>query len=63
MDELFSGKNIIFYGNQMVNLKSKSLIKKLANSMGISYKACFIRLKDLKLLEKKGVNILIRILE
>lgn len=31
--------------------------------MGISYKACFIRLKDLKLFEKKGVNILIRILE
>lgn len=56
MNELFNGKNLIIYGNQIVDLKSKPLIKQLSNSMGVSYKACFIRLKDLNLFEKRDMS-------
>lgn len=56
MDELFNGKKLILYGNQIVDIKSKPLIKQLANSMGVSYKACFIRLKDLNLFEKRDMS-------
>lgn len=52
IEEKLGGQNIILYGNNIVDVKCKPLIKKLADSMVVSYQACYIRLKGLNLFDR-----------
>lgn len=56
IEEKLGGQNIILYGNNIVDVKCKPLIKQLADSMGVSYQACYIRLKDLNLFDRRDMS-------
>ena len=44
-----SGRPISIYGDSLISLEDKLLVQKLADTMGVSYTAFFIRLKQLGL--------------
>lgn len=44
------------YGDNLLRLEDKLLVKKMASAMGVSYTAFLIRLKELHLLERHGIS-------
>lgn len=47
---------IPIYGNNFLRLEDKLLVKKMAGTMGVSYTAFLIRLKELHLLARHNVS-------
>lgn len=56
LDRFAIGGTIPIYGDNLLRLEDKLLVKKMADAMGVSYTAFFIRLKELHLLERHDVS-------
>lgn len=53
----FAGRDLIpIYGDSLLRLEDKLLVRKMADIMGVSYTAFLIRLKELNLLERHDVS-------
>jgi len=56
VDRFTAGKPISIYGNNLLRLEDKLLVQKIADTMGVSYTAFFIRLKQLDLCIKRSAE-------
>ena len=56
LDRFTAGKPISIYGNNLLRLEDKLLVQKIADIMGVSYTALFIRLKQLDLCIKRSAE-------
>lgn len=55
--DLYAGKSkISIYGDNLLRLEDKLLVRKMADAMGVSYTAFLIRLKELNMLEQHDVS-------
>ena len=53
----FAGREAIsIYGDSLLRLEDKLLVRKMADAMGVSFTAFLIRLKELHLLEQRDVS-------
>ena len=56
LHEYHAGKRIPIYGTQILKDSEKVVLKSMADSLGVSYKALFYRLKHLKLFEERDMS-------
>lgn len=56
LDRFAGAEAISIYGDNLLRMEDKLLVKKMADVMGVSYTAFLIRLKELRLLERHDVS-------
>lgn len=56
LDKFTSGKPISIYGDSLISLEDKLLVQRMADAMGVSYTAFFIRLKQLGLYNSRSAD-------
>lgn len=56
VDQFTSGNPVCIYGDNLLTLEDKLLVKRMAETMGVSYTACLIRLKQLGLVNRRSVD-------
>lgn len=56
LDKFTSDKPVSVYGDNLLSVEDKLLVQKMANAMGVSYTAFFIRLKQLGLYKSRSVD-------
>ncbi len=56
LDRFAVAETISIYGDNLLRLEDKLLVKKMAGVMGVSYTAFLIRLKELRLLERHDIS-------
>ena len=56
LDQCVGAVSIPIYGDSLLRVEDKLLVRRMAGKMGVSYTAFLIRLKELNLLERHGVS-------
>lgn len=49
-------ETIPLYGDSLLRMEDKLVVRKMAETMGVSYTACLIRLKELRLLKRHDIS-------
>lgn len=56
VDKFTAGKPVSIYGDSLISLEDKLLVQRMADAMGVSYTAFFIRLKQLGLYTRRSAE-------
>lgn len=56
VDKFTAGNPVSIYGDNLISLEDKLLVQRMADTMGVSYTAFFIRLKQLGLYKRRSAE-------